>query len=477
MVDGELQEKDFFMTNRYFILLAVAVTLLSGCAVTPKTDPYAAIDRLDATPFNNPEIPLTVHDEKTMITGALNLEQAIRIALTNNPEIAATQWDVSAASSKMDIARATRWPSLSIEGGYVHTIPDQRLIAATYNREPGIFDSNFYRGDLVVKMPLFTAGRIINEIDAAKLLRDSEEKRLARTRNELIFNVSSTFYSMLGQREILRSLEFSVKTMEEHHKRVSELLAVEKAANVDLLRTEVRLADLRQDLLQERNVFAVEKRVLTNLLGTKNDKDSFSIKGTLTFEELADLSTKDLTLTAMKKRSDYLSAKDRLAAQARKVDAARAGHWPTVSLFGAYGARLAGSGDSEDLGNLGVGVSVPIFEGGRVTAQVNQERAALAAAKQRLRKIELQIRQEVEVAVLDIQSSSQRIHAVQQSINQAQESLRIERMKYDLASGSMTDVLDTQSALLQSETNYARALADYRIAKERLKLATGENAL
>jgi outer membrane protein TolC len=69
-----------------------------------------------------------------------------------------------------------------------------------------------------------------------------------------------------------------------------------------------------------------------------------------------------------------------------------------------------------------------------------------------------------------------RIEATRQAIEQARESLRIERLKYDLGSGSMTDVLDAQSALLQSETNSARALADYHIATAKLKLATGEEA-
>jgi len=75
--------------------------------------------------------------------------------------------------------------------------------------------------------------------------------------------------------------------MEEHFRRVSALLEAEKAAKVDLLRTEVRLSDLRQSLVKEQNVLAIQKRVLANLLGLDYDTERFAIEGKLTFEEVS----------------------------------------------------------------------------------------------------------------------------------------------------------------------------------------------
>jgi outer membrane protein TolC len=157
------------------------------------------------------------------------------------------------------------------------------------------------------------------------------------------------------------------------------------------------------------------------------------------------------------------------------VEAARSGSRPTVSLFGSYGMRADGAGDQEDIGSAGILVAIPVFDGGQVEAKVATEQAVLAASRDRLRKLELQIRTEIETALLDIRSSHERIKAARQSLEQADESLRIERLKYRLSSGSMLEVLDAQTALLQSETNRTRAQVDYHIAMARLKLATGEN--
>lgn len=402
------------------------------------------------------------------------MEQAIKIALANNPEIAATQWDVSAAGSRLDAARARQCPTLRAEGDYRHSLDDQRLIQARYNGEPGIFHNDIYRGDLVLELPLFTGGLITSEIAAAELLKRSEERRLARTREELVFNVSSTFYAMLGQREAIRSLEFSTGAMEAQRRQVEELLAAQKAARVDLLRTEVRLADLKQRLVREQNILAIEKRLLANLMGVDDDPDLISIQGELDFETFPVHSMEKLLPDALKSRSDYMAAKARLEAQARRVDAAKAGHFPTLSLLGSYGGRVTGSGEDEDVGNAGVVMSVPIFEGGLTNARINQVLAFLSAARERLRKLELQIRLEVETAVLDIQSTRERINASRSSVNQAEESLRIEQLKYNLGKGSITDVLDAQSAMLDSETNFYQALADYGTAVARYRLAIGE---
>ncbi len=460
--------------KKFFVVVIITFMGLTGCAFIHPTDPYSPVSYRTIPPLPVNPAPTPDRAPAISIQGPLTMEQAIQIALTNNPEIAATQWDVSAAGSSLDAARAQRWPTLKAVGDYGVYLDDQRLVQARYNGEPGIFDSEIYRGDLVLELPLFTGGRIISEIAASKLLKSAETQRLARTREELVFNVSSTFYAMLGQREAIRSLEFSTSAMEAQHRQVKALLSAQKAARVDLLRTEVRLADLKQRLVRKQNILAIEKRLLANLLGLEDDPELISIQGELVFEPFPVRSTETLLPDVLKRRSDYMGARAELEAQARRVDVAKAGHLPTLSFVGSYGGRVAGSGEDEDVGNAGVVLSVPIFEGGLTNARINQELARLSASRERLRKLELQIHLEVETAVLDIHSSRERIKANRSSVDQAEESLRIEQLKYNLGKGSITDVLDAQSAMLDSQTNFYQALADYGTAVALYRLAIGE---
>jgi outer membrane protein TolC len=417
-----------------------------------------------------------------LVNGPLTLNEAILIALANNPELLATEREVDAAAAQRDVVAGQRLPSLRVTGGYNYYLDSQRLISARENGEPGLFSRNIFASDIVVSLPLFTGGRITSEVKAAELLQKAAEHRLSRTREEMVFNVSSVFYSILAQRRVIESLEFSKKALQEHLKQVKDLLAAQKAAKVDQLRTEVRLADVEQRLVRERNVLAIQARVLTNLLGIESPEKPVEPAGELAFTQATIPETDSALRQAFVRRADYLAARAALEAQAKSVDGARAAQWPIFSLQGAYGGRWAtdpteqqaGSSTSGDVGRVGVVVDIPIFEGGRVNARIRQEKARLLAAQERLRRLQLQIHLDIETAVLNISSSTQRVKAIEKAVEQAKESLRIEREKYDLGKGAIVDVLDAQSAVLESQTNYYRALADLNIAIAQMKLATGE---
>jgi len=414
-------------------------------------------------------------------SGLFTLDRCIEIALNKNPEIAAAKWDIAASDARYDTARSSFWPQLSVEGGYHRYLDSQRLIQARYNGELGVFDDDIFRGDLVAKMTLYAGGRITSEAGAAGKLSEAEKKKFIRTREELIYSITGVYFSILGQQKTIASLESSRKALEENKKRVTQLYESQKVAKVDLLRTEVRLADLNQTILKGENTLAIQKLLLFNLMGYDAVPDNARLEDQAGLPAEAPIDIGLLVETALKNRPDYQAAKDRLEAQTLRMNAAKAGHFPSINLVGTYGVRNApNSGDvgkntqsTEDIGSIGVFLSLPLFEGGRVSANVREESAHLAAARDRLKKLELQIRQETETAALDVLSNTARFKATEKSIEQAKESLRIESLKYELGKGAITDILDAQAALLQAETSNCRSCIDYHISRARLKLATG----
>lgn len=415
------------------------------------------------------------------VRNPLSLDQCIKIALENNPNIGAGIGEVDAAKAGVDEATGQRWPSLNVTGRYAHHLDPQRLVPATRPFEAGAYSDDILGGDLVIRLPVFTGGRITNEIKATEALQRSARERLARTQQELIFDVSRVFYFILGQRRVIESVEFSKKTLEQHQKRVKDLIEAKRAANVDLLRTDVRIANVRQGLVQEKNILAIQHRLLVNLMGVKKNASGVTVKGDLRLDTVDQDLEKSLK-KAYESRTDYKALLAEVEAQTRRVDVARAGHWPTVSLEGSYGGRWAvGSvekgplaSDSEDVGQAGVVLEIPLFEGGRISARIRQEQAKLRTAKESLRNLELQVRLDVETARLNVNANLERVHATEKAIEQGKESLRIEREKYSMGRGSITDVLDAQSSLLEAQTNYYRALAGYNTSIAQLHLAVGD---
>ncbi len=532
-----MQEHGFREAIFRGVATAIVFTL-SGCVTVAPTDPYRDLPVMrpeNVQPVTGPEpTPEAPSALPASAPKVLTLEECTTLALKNNPELLAAASDVEAARAETRIKGARRWPSIHVTGSYFHYQDAQRLTAPLSPGGATYYTDDILSADVIVRMPLYAGGRIVNEFRAAELLAKAADHTLARTREELVFNVASTYYGILAQKHVIQSLEFSRKTLAEHLDRVEQLIEAQKAARVDALRTEVRLADVEQQLLQEKNVLEIAHRLLANLLGLDAGHASdWALSDTLTFLELAP-TLDDKLKRAFQQRSDYAAALAALEAQAKRVDVARGEREPEVSLEASYGGRwgIGGSGepatqpsssstltsgdqtttsqstttplpggasitttssstgtistrisqvgvepadDFEDVGRIGITVDIPIFEGGRIRAQIAKERALLHAAQQRLRKLELQIQIEVETAILNLSSASERVSVTQKSIAEAEESLRIERAKYDYGKGAIVDVLDAQAALLGVQTSYYRALADFNIATAQVHLATGDN--
>ncbi len=421
-----------------------------------------------ATAASGPSVPLT-------------LEQIIAAALANNPEIAAKSWDVHAAQARVDAASGARLPRLTLNGNYMHHLDEQRLIPSASDGSPALFGRDILMADLVVTLPLYAGGRLTHQIVAAQLLHDAALKRMARSRDELIFNVTSFYNSILAQQELIVSLEFSLMTLTHHVERIDRLIEARKAARVERLRTQVRLADVEQLLVREQNVLYLQQRALAGLLGIDNWDSGPLVAGKLE-DGFADLLPKLVATLdrAQYVRSDYRAAVLALQAQERQVSAFRAGHLPSLSLQGSYGSRwgvssTTGSGSRQaDVGRIGLVLEIPLYSGGQISAGMREQQALLAAAQARLRTLEQQIALEVETSFRNINAAAQRGRALQQTLDLARESLQIEQQKYDLGKGAIIDVLDAQAALLQAESNYYRVLADYHTAWAQLTLAVGE---
>jgi len=417
-----------------------------------------------------------------VVSMTLNVEAAITQALANNPDFAAQDAWTQAARERATAVAARRWPELGFRGDYQAYSEDMRLLGARANGEPGVFASDFIEGGVTVRLPLYTGGRLTSEIRGLNVLAQSADARLLRNREELIFSVCSLFYTILAQRHVIESVEFSAKAMDEHFRRVNELVTEQKAANVDALRTDVRRAELQQRLIETRNTLAVQVRTLANLLGMEEGSLP-PLEGQLERDPpfTCPIVTECVVL-ALENRSDFRAARLETDAAELTRRAARGERLPSVSLTGSYGYRQAvnpseqpdGTDRAEAIGRVGIVVEVPIFEGGRLRAKVREAEANLEAARQRERSVRLRIRREVETAWMNVEAARQHVEVARVAARQAEESLRIEREKYDLGKGTILDVLDAQSVLLQVQTSIYRALADLNTAIAGRDLAVGK---
>jgi len=449
-------------------LCGLCASMLSACAVFSPTRVH------DTAP-----LPPALQRAKRVAARAglpkapLTLERALAIALANNPDMVSGTWEIEAARARKRQASSEHWPSLDLFAAYRHHWHEERLVPARGQSTAAAFSHDIFAGDVVLTVPLLSGGRVVSAVAAADLSARAADKKLARTREELVFNVKSTFFAIVGQDKLVEAIEHSRKALTEHRKKTLQLIEARKAARVDLLNIEVRLADLNHRLVKQRGMVELLERLLLSLLGIETAPPSgLTLDGSLDQRRSAPDSAK-LLAAAVDKRADLRQIDLQLEAQAKRVDIIRAEYWPVVAAKGTYGSRLSLDGEYDDLGFLGLELAMPIFTGLRTPARVEEERAKLRILQQQKRKLILTIRREVDSAAIQVKTAIAALEATEKSIAMAKESLRITRDKAALGHGTATDVLDAQAALLQSETTYFAALADLHTAYALLELATG----
>jgi outer membrane protein TolC len=358
---------------------------------------------------------------------------------------------------------------LFLQGSAQHTSDPYRLQAATGNNQSGLFTRDTWQAAAGVALPLYAGGRLAAEQKAARLLAEAASGDLAFARQALAVRVVALYEDALALRAVIRSLDQSDATLTAQVERIDALLRQQKAAEVDRLRVTVRLARVEQNAIEARNRLEIIQATLAVLMG-REPSAAWELADNLSATAAA-----AVNLGASRdQRADEAAAQARADSTAQQVRAARSGWLPTVEGIATYGSRADfHSGEDYDLGFAGIVLTWNIWDFGRTKSRAREARANLLAREEAATETILQRRLELANAEAGVRSAAARIEASRLAVEQAQESLRIEQRKYELGQGTITDVLDAQSAADEAESLRARALADHSISLAARDFAAG----
>ncbi len=129
---------------------------------------------------------------------------------------------------------------------------------------------------------------------------------------------------------------------------------------------------------------------------------------------------------------------------------------------------------SDSLTNsYGVQVFVPIFSGGFTQSRVRQQEYLWQAARERFSRVTRETERQTRDAYLGVTSEISRVRALRQGLESSRTALRATEAGYEVGTRTQVDVLDARRALVQAQTNYARAKYDYILNVLRLEQAAG----
>ncbi|MCL5024361.1 MAG: TolC family protein [Nitrospirae bacterium] len=405
------------------------------------------------------------------------LSEAVDFALKNNPRLAASGKDVEIETYGIDRAKAERLPRVDFSSGItryrypapVTPISGNPLAGAAFPE----FDNTIYDMGVSFFLPLYRGGRLDRGVAIAEIKKRIAEDTFQVSRQELIYNVTSVFYKIGQLDRLLEANEASVKQLEAHRKNVELFLQAGTVPKVELLKTETELAHARQNALLTRNNLESAYEVLKTLMGIEDQTRKISVVGEepLVFR----YSPEESTARALSQRPDYQAVLKNQRLAEEQIRLVQGKRLPHVYLSGGYSESSGESVTLKENWNLALRLSLPIFDGGSIKAEVNRARKEAEKVKEEERTLRLEILREIRDAYLNIENAGERIDVSGKAIETAKENLRIELLKYETGAGTSADVIDAQTALLRAEADFYQANFDKHIAVASLRRAIGED--
>lgn len=401
----------------------------------------------------------------------LTLEKSIELALTQNPYHLASEERVAAAEQQVREAAAGFLPSLNSTA--MATL-DEKLFELEFpsmipGRPPETVKVDFtrdYQIGLNLSIPLYTGGRLTAGYKSAKYNLQSTQESVRQSEHTTVFNTKAAFYGCLLARQFVSVAEQAVKDAEDLHKNVKSQYEVGLASQFDLLRSEVRVVNLKPQLIQAKNNFEVMKLNLKTLLGM-DIATPIEIQGNLAYEPIEPEMEKSIGL-AIQNRPEILQLEyqKRIAEEMWKM--ARAERLPTLSISGSFNFwadRLAITGDAwQDYYNINLVLTVPIFNGFGPAARQAQAKTAVREIELNLKGLKDGVKFEVSQAILRIEEARESLLSQEKNVEQAEESLRIANLNYTEGMITVLDVSAAQTALTQARVNYSQAVYDFFVA-------------
>jgi len=406
--------------------------------------------------------PLLDSLEQRAVAGNLDLKVAVlRIAASRSQEqIARAQGlpNVKAAAS-YDRDQLGLEGVIKANGGLppvVQNNPSAAAIASQLTQPINLFTVAL---DASWELDLF--GKVSRSVEAAGAQRQASEEARSGALVALEAEVAQT-YVQLRAAQLLRELTKSI--LDDQH----QLLELSKSMQThglgrqtDVEAQEAQLAQTESQLPQYEAKIAQAGNALAVLIGETPGALNAELAGNGRIFELPDTVSVGLPATLARRRSDIREAEANLHAATAETGVAIASLFPDISLGAQYGVRNTSTkylfNWASRFYTVGPSVSLPIFQGGALTANVHLARAEQEAAALEYRKTVLNALSEVENALVALDQDQAFTQAVKRTVEASDRSLTLGRNAYHSGIVAFTVVLDAERQSNQAKIQLVNA--------------------
>lgn len=433
--------------RKHLLVIATALTAAS-CASTPA---FQADQVLPEAPQSWVAAPQASGESASRdwiaALGTPALTPLVEEAFESNPSLAQSLARYDAALASARVSRAARLPSLNGSADYTRT-----EVNATST------GSDSYSLGLGTSWEVDLWGRVRNTANAASLDADAAAEDLRAAQLSIAGQVSRAWFALVEARQQTELAQRDLETLSLTESITERRFTRGLVRSSDVRTARSALASSEATLASRLRSEAAAARSLETLLG-RYPAARINREGEIPdLETLGDIGSPAELLI---RRPDVIAAERRLEAAGLRIDAARAALLPTLSLSGSAGTGGASTDDLFDadtlVSNLIGSLAAPIFQGGRLRAQVDQAEANAELAIASYVQTVLAAWQEAENVIFADQILEARVASLGRAFNEAAEAEDLVIQQYARGVATIFDLLNAYSRRISAESQYISA--------------------
>jgi len=416
----------------------------------------------------------------------LSLSEALAMAAKGNKELQVQTLEEIRYKELTREAQSRLLPNISANAAYsryfdrqVIFLPGSFAGTSKAVQDVAVGGKNAFNGFLSLNQPLLmeTARR---QKQAALINEKIQKEKTTDLQSQLAFQISASYFSLLLMNNQLnlqqQSLSRNTRALED----TRALFAQGRSLKVDTLRSFIAVENLKSSISYLRNNIEVNGIQLKRLIGLT---DTAEIKPTdsLNVEsDNAEFYTLDVALkTAELNRHDLKLQRLSVEQGEKQLSASKAERLPQASVIGQY--QLQAQADNLNLGNytvprtsfLGLQLTVPIFNGNRTGAQINQARIKVRQEKIRLDDLQEEMNAELAAIISKWKEANAQLNIQKATVAAAELSYIMMNDRYKNGLSSRLELTDAELALTQGKINYLQAVYNLKVLHVELQRSLG----
>jgi outer membrane protein TolC len=290
-------------------------------------------------------------------------------------------------------------------------------------------------------------------------------------RDVVIFAAGSAYLQIVASAARLDTATAQLASAAELDRLATDRVSAEVAPEIDLLRAEVERQSAEQRVITARNDLEKDRATLARLIGLPVEQ-AVVIDHEPPYRPMPDITEASLLASSAERRSDLAAAAAAADAAALNLRAKRAQAHPTVGIAGDYG-RGGDPGHFDQVYTVAAVVSVPIYTGGHIAADVAEAESELARKRAEYEDLKGRVAYDVHVAWLDLTASNSSVTVARQNKALADRALAQAQDRYASGVTNYLEVVQSQETVAQANENLIASLYAFNVAKLALARASG----